>query len=317
MQQAPYSVDFDHGITAIDVEYVRPMLDASHLLVNCGRAAFVDTGTTHSVPGLLRAMAGRGVSPEQVDFVFVTHVHLDHAGGAGALMQALPNAVAVVHPRGARHLAEPEKLIAGTRAVYGDEAFERMYGDIIPIPAGRIREPEDGECFDLGGRTLQVMYTEGHARHHYCLVDLSAGGVFTGDSFGISYRDLDSPRGPFVFPTTTPVHFDPERAHEAVDRIMALAPEYLFLTHFSRVQATPALAQAMHEGLDAFVGLARRNRDRPDRTGAMQQDMYEWLNARLDAAGFTGSQEFRHAILDDDVRLNVQGLEFWLDHADR
>ncbi|MCW8844832.1 MAG: MBL fold metallo-hydrolase [Gammaproteobacteria bacterium] len=317
MQQAPYSIDFDHGITAIDVEYVRPKLDASHLILHRGRAAFVDTGTTHSVPGLLRAMADRDIQPEQVDYVFVTHVHLDHAGGAGALMQALPKAIAVVHPRGARHLAEPEKLIAGTRAVYGDEAFERMYGDIIPIPAERIHVPKDGEVLELAGRPLGIMFTEGHARHHYCLTDASAGGVFTGDSFGISYRELDGPSGPFVFPTTTPVHFDPKAAHEAVDRIMALAPRYLFLTHFSRVAATQELARAMHECLDAFVELARHNRDQPDRTRLMEQAMYACLDNRLDASGFEGTQEFRHEILDDDVRLNVQGLEFWLDHADK
>jgi len=317
MQQAPYSVDFEHGITAIDVEYVRPMLDASHLILHRGRAAFVDTGTTHSVPGLLQAMADRDILPEQVDYVFVTHVHLDHAGGAGALMQALPKATAVVHPRGARHLAEPEKLITGTRAVYGDKAFERMYGDIIPIPGERIHVPVDGEVLELAGRPLGIMFTEGHARHHYCLTDTSTGGVFTGDSFGISYRELDGPSGPFIFPTTTPVHFDPEAAHEAVDRIMALAPRYLFLTHFSRVAATPALARAMHDCLDAFVELARRHRDQTDRTHLMQQAMYVCLDNRLDASGFEGTQDFRHEILDDDVRLNVQGLEFWLDHPDK
>jgi len=317
MQQAPYSVDFDNGITAIDVEYVRPMLDASHLVLHRGRAAFIDTGTTHSVPGLLQAMADRGISPEQVDYVFVTHVHLDHAGGAGALMQALPNAVAVVHPRGARHLAEPEKLIAGTRAVYGDEAFERMYGDIIPIPAERIHVPEDGETLELAGRPFRVMFTEGHARHHYCLVDPEAAGVFTGDSFGISYRDLDSDSGPFIFPTTTPVHFDPDAAHEAVDRIMALEPAHLFLTHFSRVEAAPRLARAMHECLDGFVDLARKYRDHDDRSNSMQRAMFEFLDGRLDACGFNGDKDQRHRILDDDVRLNVQGLEFWLDHSDQ
>jgi glyoxylase-like metal-dependent hydrolase (beta-lactamase superfamily II) len=317
MQQTPYSIDFEHGITAIDAQYVRPMLDASHLMVHRGRAAFIDTGTTHSVPGLLKVMADREVEPEQVDYVFVTHVHLDHAGGAGALMQALPNATAVVHPRGARHLAEPAKLIAGTRAVYGDEAFERMYGDIIPIPEDRIHQPNDGDTLELAGRPLGIMFTEGHARHHYCLTDLSAGGIFTGDSFGISYRELDGPEGPFIFPTTTPVHFDPVAAHDAVDRIMALSPQYLFLTHFSRVAATRELADAMHHSLDAFVELARQHRDRPDRTALMEQAMFSYLDDRLTRAGVPCDRAFRHEILDDDVKLNVQGLEFWLDHGDR
>ena len=168
-----------------------------------------------------------------------------------------------------------------------------------------IRDPETVRQQDMMGR-------------FECRVPLPpAGGVFTGDSFGISYRELDGPSGPFVFPTTTPVHFDPEAAHEAVDRIMALGPRYLFLTHFSRVVATPELARAMHECLDAFVELARRHRDQPQRTEVMQGAMYTFLDQRLDAAGFQGTQEFRHEILDDDVRLNVQGLEFWLDHTDK
>jgi len=161
------------------------------------------------------------------------------------------------------------------------------------------------------------MFTEGHARHHYCLADPEGSGVFTGDSFGISYRELDSDSGPFIFPTTTPVHFDPEAAHESVDRIMALAPTYLFPTHFSRIEASPRLAEAMHQCLDAFVELARKYRDHENRSEMMQRAMFECLDGRLDANGFTGDQDQRHRILDDDVRLNVQGLEFWLDHSDQ
>jgi len=313
MPQDPYSIDYDAGISAIDTEYVRPMLDASHLIVHGGKAAFVDTGTSHSVPGLLKAMADRGVSPEQVEFVFLTHVHLDHAGGAGALMQALPRATAVVHPRGARHLAQPDKLIAGTRAVYGDEAFERMYGDILPIPEARLHVPQDGETLDLAGRPMTCMYTEGHARHHYCLVDSAFQGVFTGDSFGVSYRELDTAAGPFVFPTTTPVHFDPEPAHQAVDRIMAQDPRFLFLTHFGRVPASQALARQMHQSLEAFVALALRRRNDPARTRSMQEDMFALLDEQLSRHGYAGDIAERHSLLDDDIALNVQGLEFWLD----
>jgi len=313
MHKDPYSVDYESGITAIDTEYVRPMLDASHLIVHRGKAAFVDTGTTHSVPGLLKAMAARGVSPQQVEFVFLTHVHLDHAGGAGALMQALPKATAVVHPRGARHLAQPDRLIAGTRAVYGDEAFERMYGDIVPIPEARLHVPVDGETLELAGRPLTCMFTEGHARHHYCLADPAFHGVFTGDSFGVSYREFDTESGPFIFPTTTPVHFDPTPAHEAVDRIMALQPRFLYLTHFSRVTASEKLARQMHGSLDAFVALAQRHRHDAARTSRMSQEMFALLDQQLDRHGYAGDTAARHRLLDDDIALNVQGLEVWLD----
>jgi glyoxylase-like metal-dependent hydrolase (beta-lactamase superfamily II) len=121
--------EFRAGITAIDVDYVRPRLAASHLVVDDGRAAFVDTGTTHSVPNLLAALERKGIDRAQVDWVLATHVHLDHAGGAGALMRELPNARCAVHPRGARHLVEPSKLIAGSIAVYGEERYRKLYGE--------------------------------------------------------------------------------------------------------------------------------------------------------------------------------------------
>src|ERR1700757_292396 len=128
-----------HGITAVDAEYLYPGHAAAHLIVDAGRAAFVDVGTNSSVPYLLAALDELGIARAAVDYLLLTHVHLDHAGGAGALMQELPNARAVLHPRGAPHMLDPEKLIAGSRAVYGAERFEKLYGDLIPIPSERVQ----------------------------------------------------------------------------------------------------------------------------------------------------------------------------------
>src|ERR1700761_1510891 len=150
MIQASPVLHFEHGISAIDTDYVRPRLDASHLIVRDGRAAFVDTGTTHSVPRLLEALVQAGLAPGQVDYVFLTHIHLDHAGGAGELMKHLPNAKVVVHPRGAGHMVHPEKLIEGTKAVYGEEEFRRLYGEIPGIPAERVIQATDGMKLKLG-----------------------------------------------------------------------------------------------------------------------------------------------------------------------
>ncbi|MEL7448485.1 MAG: MBL fold metallo-hydrolase, partial [Pseudomonadota bacterium] len=210
MPDLPLFEDFDHGITAIDTGYVRPRLDASHLIADGGELAFVDCGTTHSVPGLLDALAQKQFDPADVKFLFLTHIHLDHAGGAGALMQALPNATAVLHPRGARHMVEPAKLIKGSIAVYGEETFRELYGDVVPIDESRVKIVDDGEQMTLGSRRLEFLHTEGHARHHYCIADPASDGIFTGDSFGIAYRPFTNDNGAFVFPTTTPVHFDPE-----------------------------------------------------------------------------------------------------------
>jgi glyoxylase-like metal-dependent hydrolase (beta-lactamase superfamily II) len=312
----PSLIDFDAGITAIDTEYVRPGLDASHLVVQGDRAAFVDTGTTHSVPLLLAALEENGLAPEQVDWVWVTHVHLDHAGGAGELMAALPNATAVLHPRGARHMADPAKLIAGSIAVYGEEAFRDLYGEIRPIPSERIRTVEDGERLRLGDREVEFIHTEGHARHHYCIVDPASGSVFTGDCFGISYRELDSDAGPFIFPTTTPVQFDPEAAHATIHRILSYKPAQVFLTHFSCVHAPAALAPQLHRDLDAYVEIARARRDDANPETSIRDALRDWTFRRLDEHGVDPDPEFREEVLRMDLALNAQGLAHWLQHGD-
>lgn len=300
------------GITAIDTEYVRPRVDASHLVVADGRAAFVDTGANNAVPLLLAALAEQDLDPADVDFVFLTHIHLDHAGGAGLLMQSLPNARCVVHPRGAPHMIDPTKLIAGTEAVYGKERARAMYGVIEPMAAERVIAAADGERFSLNGRELTALYTEGHARHHYVLHDPASGGVFTGDSFGLSYRDFDTASGAFIFPTTTPIDFDPAAAHASIDRIMGLEPERVFLTHFSEVTDLERLAADMHRDLDAFVAIAERHEAADDRPQRIAHDLFEHLTARLAAHGHPADRDALWSLLEMDVTLNAQGLDVWL-----
>lgn len=315
--QAVRTTDLDHGITAIDTEYVRPLHDASHLIVDNGRAAFVDTGVNDSVPLLLEALRQKDIDALNVDYVFLTHVHLDHAGGAGQLMQRLPNARAVLHPRGAPHMIDPARLVRGSEAVYGKERVSQMYGEIEPIAEERVTVVSDGEELPLGDRLFTCIFTEGHARHHYCLADPASNGVFTGDSFGVSYREFDTASGEFIFPTTTPVHFDPDEAHKSIDRIMALSPARLYLTHYSRVTDLPRLADDMHQRLDDFVEIATRHATDRERTGAMRRAMFDYLAQCLERHGFSADEDRLHAMLDPDVALNTMGLEHWLDHRDQ
>lgn len=303
------------GIVAIDTEYVRLLHDASHLIVEKGRAAYVDTGVNSGVPLLLDALAQQDLDVADVDYVFLTHVHLDHAGGAGRLMRHLPNAMCVVHPYGARHMVDPTKLIMGTEAVYGKAKTEKMYGRIEAIDEGRIVIPEDEQWFALNGRPLQTIFTEGHARHHYILNDPRSKGVFTGDSFGVSYREHDTAKGEIVFPTTTPVQFDPTEAHKAVDRIMACDPEQLYLTHYSRVQNLDRLVTQMHEGIDAYVVLAREHEHENNRSEALRASLAAYYEQRLSDHGYSGDRESTELLLGNDVDLNAQGLEVWLDRA--
>ncbi len=314
-EQAAHITELEYGISAIDADYVRPLFDAIHLIIQDGRAAFVDTGTNHSVPLMLDALDRKDIGPAEVDYVFLTHVHLDHAGGAGALMQHLPNAKAVIHPRGAAHMVDPVKLVAGAQAVYGKDRCQELYGEPVPIDESRVVVASDEQVVDFRGRPLQCVFTEGHARHHYCLSDPASRGVFTGDSFGVSYRELDTEKGEFIFPTTTPIHFDPAEAHKAIDRIMALQPDVLYLTHYSRVTDLDRLADDMHLRLDDFVAIADQHATDNNRTVAMRKTIFEYFVEQLDAHGFRADEERFHAILDKDVELNTMGIEYWLDHV--
>ena len=305
------------GILAIDTEYARPMQDASHLIVENGRGAFVDTGTNYSVPLLLDALQQRNLDTADVDYVFLTHIHLDHAGGAGLLMQHLPNARCVIHPRGAPHMASPEKLIKGTEGVYGVERTREMYGEIQPIDERRIAVVDDEQWIEFNGRAMQALFTEGHARHHYCLNDPASHGVFTGDNFGISYRELDTVKGEFIFPTSTPASFDPPEAHKSVDRIMACEPQQVYLTHYSRVSDLDRLAADMHAGIDAYEQMALRCREKEDRGAALEAAMYDYLSTRLIEHGFKGGDDAMRSVLEIDVQLNSAGLVSWLDRMDK
>ncbi|MBC7983170.1 MAG: MBL fold metallo-hydrolase [Candidatus Obscuribacterales bacterium] len=299
-------------VIAIDAGYIRPKLAAIHLVVDNGRAAFVDTGTSQSVPHMLEALLQAGLTPADVDYVFLTHVHLDHAGGAGTLMQLLPAAQCVLHPRGARHMIDPSKLTAASKEVYGEEKFAKLYGELPSIPAERVLTVEDGQRLTLGQRELEFIHTPGHALHHYCIVDRVGGIIFSGDTFGLSYRELDTERGAFIMPISTPSQFDPEAAHQSIDRLMSYAPRAIYLTHYSRVEASPRLARDLHELLDGYVAIAHRHAASANRTQLMIDDMYAYIDERLDRHGVRADAGFRRSVLDGDIRLNVQGLEVWL-----
>ncbi len=308
------------GITAIDTHYVRPRLDASHLIVDAGRAAFVDTGTNHSVPLLLEALDALGVAREAVDWVFLTHVHLDHAGGAGRLMRSLPNARAVIHPRGAPHMADPGKLIAASIAVYGEQAYRELYGELVPIAAERIVAAADGQRFELGTRTLECLHTPGHALHHQAIVDRALALAFTGDTFGLSYREFDVDGRAFIVPTTTPTQFDPAQLLASIDRICALEPESLYLTHYSRVTDVPRLAASLRRQIEAMVAAAESAAEAawPDRAECRRRLIEAIRSLWVDLArahGVTEPERRIEEILGLDLTLNADGLIAWLERA--
>ena len=316
-QPLPYVEPLAHGILAIDTGFHRPMFDAAYLLVENGRGAFIDTGTNHALPRLLAAVDAAGLTPDAIDFVIATHVHLDHAGGAGLLMRHLPKAKLVVHPRGARHMIDPTALLAGARAVYGDEEMARSYGDVVGVPAGRVLQTTDGMTIQLAGRPLAFIDTPGHARHHHCIWDERSRSFFTGDTFGLSYREFDTPRGAWITPTTTPVQFEPGPLRASVERMLAYRPEAMNLTHYGRVGDVQRLGELFLAQLDEMVALAASVAATQStgrvRHAALEAGLKAIALRSLRAHGCTLSDERIAELLALDFELNAQGLAIWLD----
>ena len=301
-----------HGISCIDTGYHRAGLAACYLIVDDGEAALVETGTALNVPTILQALAECGVAPEQVRYIMPTHVHLDHAGGAGALLARCPQATLVAHPRGARHLVEPSRLIAGAKAVYGEEAFTRMYGEIVPAPAARVSEAADGSRWSLGRRELLVRDTPGHARHHFCVWDETSRGWFTGDTYGIAYRELHCGGRPFLIPTTTPVQFEPAAMLDSIALLMAAEPRYCYLTHFGRIAAGADHAESLRCQVGDYVRLAGDiDVEDAGAQAALAAALTDYTVARLRAAGNTLPVTTLHALLALDMDLSAQGLIVW------
>jgi glyoxylase-like metal-dependent hydrolase (beta-lactamase superfamily II) len=306
----PRLTSYADGITAVDTEYLRPQMDASHIVVAGGRAAIVDTGPNTAVPLILAALENLQVAPDAVDLLFLTHVHLDHAGGAGALMRALPRATAVVHPRGAPHMIDPAKLIAGTRVVYGEELYSKLYGEILPIARERIAITQDNQRFELPGRTFECVHTPGHAMHHQVFVDHATNSIFTGDTFGLSYREFDTARGAWIMPTTTPTQFDPAQLKASIVRLMQFRPRKLYLTHYGEVGECARLANDMVDSIDQFVNIARA--EGPYEPARIRFELRRLAHESLREHGCTLKPDGIDAILGKDFDLNAAGLASWL-----
>ncbi len=309
--------DLGGGVHAIDTAFLRDRFDAAYLIVRGGRAAFVDTGTNFALPRLLGALDALGLARSAVDWVIPTHVHLDHAGGVGALMRELPGAQVLVHPRGARHLIDPSALYEGALAVYGAEEMARSYGELIAVPAGRVQSSADGMTVDLGGSPLRLVDTPGHARHHHCIWDAATRGWFTGDTFGISYPEFTSERGRWIFPTSTPVQFEPEVLRASVQRLLAADPACMYLTHYSRVDEVDRLAAMQLGLLDRMVKLGHSLQAAPDRHRRLKDGLLSIYRQSLAEHRCPIAPATVAELLAVDLELNAQGIGVWLDREQR
>jgi len=311
-----YANDLGEGVYAVDTGFVRPQFDASYIVTqrapSSERIAIIDTGTNYSVPRILATLSDLGCTSDQVDFIILTHVHLDHAGGAGKLMQACPQAQLVVHPRGAKHMIDPTALRAGAVSVYGEEIVEKDYGQLLPIEAERVLCAEDGHMINLAGRVLVCLDTPGHAKHHITIWDQMSHGAFTGDTFGLSYREFDTEKGPFILPTTTPIHFDPKALRISLKRIMAIKPECIYPTHFSKLTGVPRLYQKLTDMLTQVENLGKSLEKADHRHELLKNGLLNLYIQELRNHGCQLSDSKIEQLLSTDIELNAQGMGVWL-----
>lgn len=222
----------NESIEAIDCHYGGEQKCSAYLMTEGGRAIFVDNNTERAVPYLLEALARRGIPREHVDYAIITHVHLDHAGGTAALLEACPNAKVLAHPKAARHVISPERLVAGSIAVYGEEQFRLLYGAVRPVAAERVISVGDEEALVWQGRRLRFLHTPGHATHHICIHDEATNTIFTGDAFGIGRSSRMRPGTPFLVCSTTPSDFDASAARLSLVRILETGAATACIGHY-------------------------------------------------------------------------------------
>lgn len=304
-----------HERHTVDCEPANPGYVSAFLRIAGDECAFVECYTTHALPHLLAALEAHGKKPEQVRYVVVTHAHLDHAGGASALMKACPNATLLAHPRAARHLVAPEKLVASATAVYGEETFRRTYGTIEPIPEARVRTLGEGETFALGASTLRVFHTEGHARHHFVVHDPDTRTVYTGDTFGLVYPRLQR-GGTFAFASTSPTDFDASAAYASIDKVLSLAEPTASPTHFGDVTNVEEVAAQVRRFIarseELVVREAATTASVADIQARIESDLRVVFDDAAKAAGLLLDAE-DWASLTLDLTLNAQGLAFAAD----
>lgn len=301
------------GITCIDANYVAPGVACFYLLESEGEVAVIETGTQHSLPNLEICLQASGIAAQQVRYIIPTHVHLDHAGGAGAMMARYPQAELLIHPRGARHMADPTQLVAGAMAVYGEAVFAQLYGDVLPVDPARIVALEDGASRELGGRRLEFRHTQGHARHHLCLWDEVSRSWFSGDMFGVCYPWFRNGDDDYLLPSTTPTQFDPDAYLASLHLLDSYNPRAMLLTHSGRIAYSEDKMNALAEQVQDYRQLAQAHAAQPEN---LEAALMQYAVRRLiEVLGCPEPQarEWLHL----DIALNAQGLAHWLtQHAD-
>jgi glyoxylase-like metal-dependent hydrolase (beta-lactamase superfamily II) len=301
--------EFENNIFQVDLLHMdRPELSAAYIIKG-NPTCLIETGASCSVPILLKSFEELQIKKEEIQYVIVTHIHLDHSGGAGLLMKELPNAKLIVHPKGAKHLIDPAKLIASAKEVYG-ELFHRLFDPIVAIPEERLIIADDGFQLPIGEpRTLTFLNSPGHAYHHFAVYDNLAKGLFSGDSAGICYPIFKRRGETFCFPSSSPTQFDPEAMLHTIQRFQGLDLKNIFVTHFGMQDKPQLFLEKMKERVHDYVEIAEKAvNTQPNPTWETVKDLLEnYYEKELKAIGIYMDDEIRDTLA-IDLELNAKGL---------
>lgn len=268
------------GLFCIDTyDLGRPNRTSSYLLKD-KKIALIETSASPSVPYIMKGLEALGVTPEDVDYLILTHIHLDHAGGAGLFMEKCKNAELIVHPKGARHLVDPSRLIASAKSVYGDQ-FDTLFDPILPVEESRMRTVEDGDQLVLGETTLTFYHTKGHANHHISIHDSKSNGVFVGDTTGVYYPELLEEDFDLILPSTSPNQFDPDAMEQSIQFYEKLAPSQLYFGHYGVYYEPDMAYEQVRYWLPIFLEEGKKAMAAKEEFYARSRDLEKRLNAHV------------------------------------
>ena len=303
---------FEKNIFCFDANYFRKNFAAIHFINQNNKLLIVDTATNHSAKRFLNTLHSMNISPESVEWIVLTHVHLDHAGGAGLLMKMCPNARLAVHPRGVRHMVNPEKLWASVISVYGKQEAENQYGKLVPVDESRIIAVGEGEVIHFQNRRFQIFDAPGHANHHIVIFDEESKSFFTGDAFGIAYPELSGKDGEFIFISSTPTQFEPVKFDTTVKKIMEQKPKSCFLTHFSKIMNIKKNGYELLKQIDEYVAITQQAKNNHENQQELiREKLFELLYKKFKKVNLNISKREFGNLLSLDLSLNAQGLEYW------
>jgi glyoxylase-like metal-dependent hydrolase (beta-lactamase superfamily II) len=300
------------GIIGIDTRMAGRQRVTSAYLLAGDEPTLVETGPTTSHEAVAAGLDALGVGPQDLAHVVVTHIHLDHAGGAGTLSGRFPRATIWVHDRGAPHLADPARLVRSAGRLYGVERLADLFGPVEPVGPDRLKPLSEGDRLSMGNRSLEVLYTPGHASHHICLVDSETGAVFTGDALGIHLPDVRALR-----PATPPPDIDVELYVQSIERIRERARSVLMLSHFGPVGEVDEICSLAVSRVRKWAAIVRESMDETNDLDRIAEALAERTDSELDEARARGVDLERYEIL-SSVRANAAGLvRYWEKQEER